>query len=156
MINNWEGEVVFCGHRACRIEEDGLGSGDQLAGELTHRPRRRTRMAPPFRAGLSFTRGVAGEVPIDMVRRTWFAAAFATIAGFGCHASPTPNAAKSEPPLTIADVTATKFIAAHNENARLITALKASPRFVLLGEHSEKEGRASGHLAFERSKNFRL
>ena len=91
-----------------------------------------------------------------MVRRLLLSAALAALAGLGCHASPPPNAAKSEPPITVSDVTATKFIAAHNKNAELIRSIKAAPSIVLLGEHNEREAKASGHLAFERDKNFRL
>ena len=90
-----------------------------------------------------------------MVRRHWIAASIALTLGAGCHAGPPPKLEKPTAPITQSDVSAARFVALHNKNADAITALKAAPSVVALDERG-KPVRVSGHLAFERDKNFRL
>ena len=92
------------------------------------------------------------------MRRSLLAPLLAAIAGVGCHAAPRQSPTKVEAPITRADVAATRFIAQHNRNAAAIRSLSASPRINMVGENGERrwKGRADGHIAMERGKNFRL
>ncbi len=103
-----------------------------------------------------FCRGVTGEVSIAMVRRHFLAGLLSILAGFGCHAGPPTNLAKSEPSIKRSDVSAAKFIAKHNKNAANITSLEASPSIALVNDQGERGKRVSGRLALEGKKNFHL
>ena len=97
--------------------------------------------------------GVTGEVSIAMVRRPWIAASFSILLGFGCHAGPPKDLARTEPSITRSDLLAEKYIAKHNKNAAAIRSLEASPSITVVGDRG---GRANGHLALEGKRNFRL
>ncbi len=93
-----------------------------------------------------------------MKRRHQLIGSFALLASFGCHAGPQPNAARTEPPITRTDVTATQFIAKHNKNAAAIQSLRATPSINIVNDDGtqKRRGRAEGSLAMARDKDFRL
>ena len=113
-------------------------------------------MSPPFPAGPLFA-GVTGEVFLFM-RRSLLIASLGLVAGVGCHASPQRNPTKLEPPISQAEVSATRFIAQHNQNVAAIHSLEASPKINMIGDNGSKKfrSRADGHLALEEGKHFRL
>ena len=123
---------------------------------LVHPPRINIRMSPPFPAGPLFA-GVTGEVFLFM-RRSLLIASLGLVAGVGCHAGPQRNPTKLEPPITRTDISATRFIAQHNQNVTAIHSLEASPKINMIGDNGSKKfrSRADGHLALEEGKHFRL
>ena len=113
-------------------------------------------MSPPFPAGPLFA-GVTGEVS-PFMRRSLLIASLGLVAGLGCHASPQRNPTRIEPPISQAEVSATRFIAQHNQNVAAIHAIEAAPRINMIDGNGSKKfrSRADGHLALEEGKNFRL
>ena len=91
-------------------------------------------------------------------RRFSLIGSFALLTSFGCHAGPQPNVAKTEPPITRADLTATQFIAKHNKNAAAIQSLKAFPSINIVDDNGnqKRRARADGSLAMARDKDFHL
>ena len=92
-----------------------------------------------------------------MVRRSLLLASLSILAGVGCHAGQPPKVARTEPPITRADVSAARFVAQHNKNAAAVQSLTAKPRINPVEEDGHDPwGRAYGELALGGDKNFRL
>ena len=93
-----------------------------------------------------------------MFRRPLLAGLLCLIVGAGCHAGRPARVASNEAPLVRPDVTATRFVEQHNQNAAAIHSLQARPRINTVSDGGRKSwvGRANGELALDGERNFRL
>ena len=91
-----------------------------------------------------------------MVPRLSVIALAALLAGTGCHAGLSGNAARPEPPNPAGEtVTVKRFIDMHNRNASSIRSMTAQPR-IELSENGGRRARVNGLMAMERPRGFRL
>ncbi len=90
-----------------------------------------------------------------VVRRREFLASMSLAALTGCHAGTSGNLAKSPPPITRENLSATRFIAQHNKNAATIQSIQAQPGIAVAGRGG-RQYRVGGRLALERPQDFRL
>ncbi len=89
-----------------------------------------------------------------MVRRYAILALAALLAGTGCHAGLSGNAARQDPPIARETVTVKRFIDQHNKNASALTSLTAQPQIQV--SDGGRRGRVNGQMALERPRGFRL